>query len=445
MNWEPRLEMLNKVGVSSFSLSSMEQLLIAFGRPDDQLKFVHIAGTKGKGSSAVFLAYILRACGYRVGLYTSPHLHHIYERMRVLEPYQTSQDVFEGMISEEEFTQRALFYQQPVDDLRKSGVDITWFEYMTAFAISWFAKKNVQIVVLETGLGGRLDATNVVETCVCGITPIGLEHTAILGDTLSLIAQEKAGIIRCVNQRVVLAQQQDEAMKVLKQRCESLGIRPDIVGQDVSFDSVNQDVSGCVFHVTGRRQYQNLKTLLLGEHQVANATFAIAMAEALEIFGFCLNEDNVKKGVLEVKWPGRFEKIKEGPLLIIDSAHTVESARCCVKTFEKIFPHKKYILLFGSSGDKDIKGILKELSKRAKEIILTRANHPRAVKFDRENIALFLGHQKCYSMASLKEALHQAEQMAHKDDVILVVGSVFLAGEVRAFINESKNIKNRDD
>ena len=209
-NWEPRL---HQAGVSSFSLARMEKLLIAMGKPDDKLKFAHVAGSKGKGSTCVFLAGIMRAAGYRVGLYTSPHLYSVRERIRVLEPLnekgrlrggleearvkredgraggENSAGLFEGCITDKELTDRVRFYKDDIEALRAAGEDVTYYEVLTALAVSHFAATQCDIVVLETGLGGRLDATNIFETSVCGITPVGMEHTAILGDTLGAIAR----------------------------------------------------------------------------------------------------------------------------------------------------------------------------------------------------------------------------------------------------------------
>lgn len=436
-NWEPQLNALGRTGVSFSSLGQMEKLLMAFGRPDDKSKFAHIAGTKGKGSTAVFLAYILRAAGYRTGLYTSPHLYTLNERIRFLEPGPASEDIFEGGISNEEMEIRARFYEEPVEKFRRGdGAGITYFEYITALAISWFAHEEAEIVVLETGLGGRLDATNVFETSVCGITPIGYDHMNILGDSLSLIAREKAGIIRSPNQRVVLAPQVPEAMNVLKERCQKFEIRPTVVGSPEMPVCVRSSaLGGLVFDVTGRRPYKGLETSLVGEHQAYNAAAAIAMAEDLETFGFLIDEESVRRGVREAKWPARFEVIGKAPVVILDSAHTVESAQACVRTFQALFPGKKYILLFGTSADKDIAGVARELAELSSSVIVTAAEHPRAKIFDVPEAAALFPSKDVKVMADTKKAFEEAYSWAGKDGVVLVAGSVFLAGEVRRYVS----------
>ncbi|MFH0754493.1 MAG: hypothetical protein V2A70_08010, partial [Candidatus Omnitrophota bacterium] len=253
LNWESKL---HQAASGAFLLERMERLLVVFGRPDDKLCFAHVAGTKGKGSTCAFLASILRAAGYRVGLFTSPHLHSVCERIRVLVmdshgrsaasafpgavgrvPHDRksaadlpwlSETIFEGVIPWEDFEGILRYYHDDIEQLRASGVEVTFYELITAVAMHYFASQKVDIVVLETGLGGRLDATNVVDTSVCGITPIGFDHTSILGNTLAAIAAEKAGIIKSPCQRVAVAAQPAEAFRVIEKRCEAFSIHPTV-------------------------------------------------------------------------------------------------------------------------------------------------------------------------------------------------------------------------
>ncbi len=435
-NWEPQLGVLGQTGVSAFSTERVEKLLTAFGRPDDKIKFAHVAGTKGKGSTAVFLAYILRAAGYRVGLYTSPHLYHVRERIRFLEPGVASDDIFEGSISEEEMKERARYYEEPVEEFRQGeGAGITYFEYITALAISWFAYKKADVVVLETGLGGTWDATNIFETSVCGITPIGFDHTAILGKSLGLIAAEKAGIIRSVNQRVALAPQQPEAMAVLQARCKEFGIRPTVVGKEMPVVIRASSLDGVIFDVSGRRAYEGLLTSLLGEHQAYNAATAIAMAEDIETFGFLIDEQCVRRGVNDARWPVRFEVIARAPFVILDSAHTVESAQACVSAFKALFPGKKYVLLFGISADKDIPAVARELGAEASSVVVTQADHPRAAVLTAKEASALFPSVEVKNIINAKEAFDHARSIAGPQGVVLAAGSVFLAGQVRRYVS----------
>lgn len=347
VNWEPRLD---QAGVSSFSVDRMDGLLKVFRHPESSLRFAHIAGSKGKGSTAAFLANILRAAGYRVGLYTSPHLYSVHERIRVLDPDVRSSDSFEGMITPQEFDEQLRSHQGEIDRLRASGVDITYYELLTALAVAHFAAKKVRLVVLETGLGGRLDATNIFETSVCGITPISLEHTAILGGTLELIAAEKAAIIKSPSQRAVFARQEPGVMVVLKARAGLFGILPTLIGEDMPLNILSEGPDGVRFGVSGRREYSDLHARLPGEHQAANAALAIAMAEDLEAYGLVLTQDAACQGISSTVWPGRFE-VFDGlrPVVVVDSAHTPQSAAACARAFSKVFPGCQAVVLLGIS------------------------------------------------------------------------------------------------
>jgi dihydrofolate synthase/folylpolyglutamate synthase len=433
MNWEPRLD---RAGASSFSLGRVDALLRAFGNPDDKMRFAHVAGTKGKGSTALFLAEILRAAGYRTGLYTSPHLYTLNERIRVLEPGAPLEGgIFEGAISEEDLVERVRFYEEPVAYLR-AGMDeeVTYFEYLTVLAVSYFAHKACQFVVLETGLGGRLDATNIFETSVCGITPIGSDHKHILGDTLPAIAAEKAGIIKSPDQRVALAAQAPEVMKVFDAACARFGISPTVVGKGLGLKVTARHEHGTVFDVTGRREYRGLATRLLGEHQAANAALAIAMAEDLEGFGTLITEPAVREGIARAQWPCRFELFDGEPRIIVDAAHTPESAAACVEALTALFPGKKAVLLFGVSADKDIQGICQALAPAVTQVVMTQASSPRAFVFTVSNARGYFKDTVTSVVPDAAIALGEARRLAGSDGIVLVAGSIFLAAEVRALV-----------
>jgi dihydrofolate synthase/folylpolyglutamate synthase len=393
---------------------------------------VHVAGSKGKGSTCAFLAAILRASGYRVGLYTSPHLYSYFERIRVLEP-GAAPAMFEGLITEEEAADRLCFYAPVIDELRRKE-EITFFELWTALALSYFEHKKVDIVVLETGLGGRLDATNAVDTMVCGITPIGLEHTSILGDTLAAIATEKAAIIKAPSQRVVLAQQDKEALAVFQQRCEAFAIRQNIVGESISLQIQRQTEAGIEFAVDGRRKYEGLMTRLAGAHQAANAALAIGMAEDLEIFGYAITEESVRQGVRDTLWPVRFEIVRGFPTMVLDAAHTVESAKALAETFRAVYPGRKAVLVLGMSADKDFGAYCSELKEIAGTVVFTRSRHPRARDFRLLDVAwLFPSAEKTVTRC-VALALEEAFLRAGSDGIVLVTGSIFVCAEARDYV-----------
>ncbi len=431
LNWESKL---HQAAPAAFSLERVERLLSVFGRPDEKLRFAHVAGTKGKGSTCAFLASILRASGYRVGLYTSPHLHSMCERIRVLQPGVVAADPFEGMIPLDEIEQRLRYYHDDIEHLRASGVEVTFYELMTVLAVSYFASQNVQVVVLETGLGGRLDATNAFETSVCGITPIGFDHMNILGDALGKIAEEKAGIIRDPLQRVTLAPQEVEAMHVLQARCAALGIRPMVVGQDLPYKITQVSAEGVTFSVEGRRHYDALVSPLTGVHQAENAALAIGMAEDLEIFGFVLTDEAVRQGIASVSWPARFERSGSSPIVIVDCAHTAESAKVLAETFHAAYSGRRAVLVLGMSSDKDPQAVVRELASVTQAIILTKANNPRALDLSSFSFKHLLPDRDVIVLPCVPDALDQARRLAGKNGIVLVTGSVFVCAEARLIL-----------
>jgi dihydrofolate synthase/folylpolyglutamate synthase len=383
------------------------------------------------------LAHILRSAGYRVGLYTSPHLYSFNERIRLLEPGNVAgaSAVFEGVASMAELSDRARYYQDPVDHLRfKEGVGITWFEYVTVLAVSWFAHNQADIVVLETGLGGRLDATNALETMVCGIAPVGMEHTRLLGNTLAAIASEKAGIIKSASQQVVLAGQQPEALEVLRARCRAFGIVPTEVACGTDFPVRSVSLQGTVFDFRGRREYHGLSIRLPGEHQAVNAALAVAMAESLEFYGFVLSVPAVRQGLSEVFWPARFEVFSGTPMAILDCAHTGESAHALARTFMRVFPGRRCILVFGIGTDKDALAVARGLMPVVDRVVLTRAEHARATDPAELLSAGLFAQADVRLSAGVPEALSKAIELAGPDGLVLVSGSVFVCAEARALV-----------
>ncbi len=496
---------------SQFKLSRVEYLLELLGGPHKKLKFIHIAGTKGKGSTCAFAANILKYSGYRVGLYTSPHFCDLNERIRILslthstppwrgsgatlspstsssrplagraksrgqaptylggivehlqlrsvlnparpakrkrageynrraegltDPLKKHDFIFEDCISDQELCSLIEKTQPYLEKARlttKYG-RLSYFEVLTVLALYYFFKQNVDVVVLETGLGGRLDATNVVDSLVCGITPISLEHTQQLGNTLDKIAQEKAGILKDPNQLAVIALQPLEVYEVIKKRCEDLGIRFYTVGKDILFHSLTQEESQQRFEIKAGKSLYRLSTSLVGRHQVVNAATAVGLIEAGKDFGFQINEENISDGIAQCFWPGRFEIIQKYPWVILDCAHNPSSCLKLKETVLELFPQKKILLILGVSQDKDILGICQNLQSIAARVITTKANHPRAFDFTQKNSKdLFPGCQTTMT-ESVKEAVSLAFKKVDPEDVILITGSIFAVGEARALL-----------
>jgi len=420
---------------ANFRIDRVVELLRLVGNPQKKIKCFHIAGSKGKGSTCAFAAYILREAGYKVGLYTSPHLTDYKERIRILSPTEQPHqaDFLSGQISEQELVSQIEKIKPAVEILQKEnkfGV-LTYFEVLTVLALCHFEESQVEFAVLETGLGGRLDATNAVDSCVCAITPISLEHTQLLGPTIKDIAQEKAAIIKSKEQVAVIAPQLNEAKVVLEARCRNVGAKSICVGKDIQSRVIEQTIQGQIFDIQGMRKYSYLKTRMPGEHQIINAAVAVGMIESLRHFGVNVGEDAIRKGIEGTFWPGRFEVIQEKPLVILDGAHNAASCEALVKTFREILPEKNVILVLSISQDKDIAAICARLNHIAGRIILTKTRHPRTIDWDKIEVAELFPGKKIFIAENTTQAMELALQKVSGNDVVLVAGSLFLVGEIR--------------
>jgi len=428
---------LQHVAAQSFNLERVRRLFHALENPQHHLKFIHVAGTKGKGSTCAFAAYILRAAGYRVGLYTSPHLYRINERIRVLDPQATPTALpkdFYGAISDQQLHALVRKFKNPVDKIRHDPQlgNITYFEVLTGLALCHFLHRKTDIVVLETGLGGRLDATNAVDALVNAITPISLDHTAQLGNTISKIAAEKAAIIKNSQSKVVVGHQPAQAMQVIQRRCQRLGIKPFVVGKDICVHLRRPSSLVQTFDVkTPLVEYKNLKTNLMGGHQLHNAAMAIGM---VELSGFKVSRKAVAQGIRETRWPGRFETVHKKPAVVVDCAHNTASADILMQSVRQAFPGNNIILVLGLSNDKDIRGISKILGKNARLVVTTQSRHPRAYHFSNDELKTVFQGRPAWNVQSVDDALKIAFREATKQDVILVAGSVFIAAEARALL-----------
>ncbi len=422
---------LGSVHPSVFKLDRIQAFLQLLGNPQDNLKFIHVAGSKGKGSVCALTASILKQAGYKVGLYTSPHLYSFKERIRVLDkestPYIREGEIFPDSISDRELSAVLKEIRPQLEKMRstKKFGQLTFFEVLTVLAILYFFKKKVDWVVLETGLGGRLDATNAVSSSVCAITPISLEHTQILGNTVRKIAIEKAAIIKDARSRVVIAPQEKEAIQVIKKRCQEFGIQPLGVGRDIQYEI----------------KLQNMP--LLGDHQKVNAAVAMGIVESLRDLGVKISDKAISRGLKNVYWPGRLEIIQRNPLIVLDGAHNGASAKVLAGSLTKIFPRKRAILILGVSSDKNKKDILKELKKISSCIIFTKAEHPRASNWERREVQKYLPQRNFFLTSGVEEALRLAFAKSQKKDMILVAGSLFLVAEVRKLIKEERNGSNK--
>lgn len=406
----------------SLKLDRMRKLARLLGDPQEGINSIHIAGTKGKGSTAAIIHSILKSAGFKVGLYTSPHLESFRERIRINDE----------VISEEDISGLSERVRNVLDKINDDTP--SFFEAYTAMAYLYFKENKVDFAVYETGLGGRLDATNIITPLVSAITPISYEHTQKLGGTLKEIAGEKGGIIKdrapCVS-----APQEREAEKVIENICKKKRAKLILVGKDILFEELNADEEGERFNVLGLfGEYPILETALLGAHQVVNAATAVGILEALRLYGLTVPSEAVRDGIRGVRWAGRLEIVQRNPLIVLDGAQNRASANALAKAIKKIFEYKRLVLVLGVSKDKDIAGILKELLPLSDSIILTKSKvAERALEPSKIKELITSGLEAGLS-SSVEEALDLARSKADKGDLILITGSLFIVGEARALV-----------
>lgn len=407
----------------------MEHLLSLLGNPHLAAKTVHITGTKGKGSVAAMIASVLTTSGYRTGLYTSPHLLNLRERIKV----------GGNSISETEFAASMTEIMPAIESMKQSGRyrELTYFEVLTALTFVYFRIKQVDFQVLEVGLGGRLDATNVVpQPLVCIITSVSRDHIQILGDTLEQIAREKAGIVKpgCW---VVVSPQHEQVASVINEICAQKEAKLVRVSKDVSWHKIGGDLQHQSLVIQGRNGRYEVDIPLLGDFQLENAATAVAALEILSSLGFHISATDITRGLAKVQWPGRFHILRYHPIVVIDGAHNKESARRLVSNLKDYFPSQRVILVFGTSRDKDIPGMVEELASLHAEVIVTKAQHPRAANIP-DLIAEFgkRGVQP-QSKETTAQAFSTALTRAERNDVICVTGSLFLVAEALDYFSKT--------
>lgn len=424
----------NRYSPENFDLGRMRAFVERLENPQSRYPIIHIAGTKGKGSVAALCASSLQAAGYRVGLYTSPHLEDYTERIQI-----DGQSIpRESLVA-------------LVDELRPSldaGTELTTFEITTALAMLYFARQGVTAAVFEVGLGGRLDATNVVLPRVAVITSLSYDHTAFLGNTLTEIAREKGGIIK-PGVPVVLAPQKDEARLVIEHICQERKSPLIEVGRDLRFAPRDHSLAVQTFFVwqpadqervdqyfgqaagTGSWSPRMLKIPLLGYHQVENAATAYAALQTAQKSGMEIHEEAISRGFANVVWPGRFELLQEQPPILVDSAHNRDSALKLRLAMDDYFPGLPVVLIFGASEDKDIEGMFAELMPRVRQVIATQSYHPRALD-PQQILALAQRYGRPASLVTeIDDALTEAIRLADGQALVLATGSLFVAAGVR--------------
>ena len=405
-----------------YNLERISHLLTQLGNPHRQLKVAHVAGSKGKGSTAALIASILTHAGYKTGLFTQPHLISPRERCRINS----------RLISEEEFARSVDRLKPSIEAMGelKSVGRVSFFEIYTALAFSYFADNAVDFAVIEVGLGGRLDATNVVDPLVSVITPISLEHTAILGDTHEAIAKEKSEIIK-PNRPVVLAPQIPEAQAVFEDVAADRDAPIDAVGRDIHLKRKDWNISGQTFDLTTQSAfYPDLFLPLLGEHQAFNAATAVASIERIRKEGYTVPRTSIYDGLREVRWPGRMQVVGRSPVILLDGAHSPTSAEALCKAIREIFRYRRLILVVGLMRDKDLQAIGQVLCPFAAEIITTQAfDNPRVTPAEEIAQAWLETGANFHVCPSVREAIPLAQSIATPSDLICIAGSIYIVGE----------------
>ncbi len=408
---------LEKFGMI-FGLTQVEKILNAIGNPHKEIQAIHIGGTNGKGSTAAMMSSILQKEGYRVGLYTSPHLIRFTERIKV-----------NGKEIEKEEVAALVGWMRK--EIEAAGITppFTFFDFTTAMALHYFKQKLVDLAILEVGLGGRLDSTNVVDPLISIITNIAKDHEDYLGRSILKIAREKAGIIK-KGRPLITAATQPQVLRLFSKVCQEKGSPYYRVGKDflyVRAEDRDFDYEGL------NRKLWGIHLNLKGFHQVINATTALGAMEVLEDLGYCVSTEAMVEGVREVDWPGRLEMVSSSPGVILDGAHNPAGAFVLKESLEKEFQYQHLILLIGIMKDKDIRSMLHLLAPLADHIILTKPHTDRATPPVLLKKALGQNGKKAEIAEDLKEAIERGLSLTQKEDLLCITGSLYTVGEARAY------------
>lgn len=410
---------LQKHGIK-LGLANINELMALLGNPHKPYYSVHVAGTNGKGSTSSALASILMESGFKVGLFTSPHLVSFTERIRINNT----------PISESEVIETA---SRVHASMAGRELTPTFFEFVTAMAFYYFAQNKIDWAVVETGMGGRLDATNVILPQVSIITNIGLEHCEFLGRNISDIAFEKAGIIK-PEIPVITSSKIPEVVDLLKNIALSRNSEIHIYDKDFKGTFISMDDGRTTFDYQGEMNFRNLSVSLPGRYQIYNACMAIRACETLREKGFAISDDSIRSGLMNVNIGGRLEWVSKSPPVLVDGAHNPDAARALADSVKTLFPDKKIILITGIMDDKDIKGILRPLVHISEYIILARAKYERSALPEKlyDHIMDFKDISSPVKVASsIYEALELAKKLCREDNIILATGSFYTAGEVK--------------
>jgi len=425
-----------RYNITTFDLKRMEKLAALLGNPQKKIPTVHIAGTKGKGSTATMLAKMLESNDYKVGLYTSPHVVSLHERIMV-----NSQ-----MISEGQMLRLLNRIYAPVEKMAKND-PVTFFEIMTALALMHFVDEKVDIAVIETGMGGRLDSTNIIQPEVVGITSLSIDHQFQLGDTIDSIAREKAGVFKR-GVPVVTVQQEPEAMLALRLHANALKAPLSVTGSDIDFSyrfetSRTHGPHTRICLTTQTSKFEHLKVPLHGRHQAINCGLALAMLDKLKSSGYEIDNEKAEKGLEGLSLMGRMEIICDDPRIMIDAAHNAASIKALIQAIGQNIPYDSMVVIFGCNNDKDVDGMLCQLQYGADKVIFTRSNSAKAMSpYDLADMYAEICGKMCQTAMSLGEALGLAKSAVSREDLICITGSFYLIGQAKVRLQPNCSLQN---
>lgn len=438
MNYSEAMQYIEETARFSIKLglSRTEKILELLGNPHKKLKCVHIAGTNGKGSTTSMIASILKEAGYKVGMYTSPFIEEFEERIQI-----------NGVnIDKDELAEAITKVSKVIEQVIELGYDNpTQFEIITCAGLLYFYEKKVDFAVIEVGLGGRLDSTNVITPILSVITSISYDHIDILGDTLSKIALEKAGIIK-ENVPVVLYPQEREVEEIIEKvcldkNCKLINVKKDYV-EFLGCTEIEKDGAYRILQnitVQGQSDVYNISLSLLGKHQLLNCTVAIYVVEALKQQGITIEKMHIIKALSKVKWMGRFEIMKTNPTVVIDGAHNIDGILKLKENVESYIKYDGLILILGILADKQVKNIVKTLAPMAKKVICVTPHSYRAELADKLKLEIEKYNIQCEAVEDYSEAYKLGLKYCSKNDLLLISGSLYMIGDMRKIVNKNED------
>ena len=433
MDYNEAMDYITRVGNfgSNYGLDRTYRLLELLGNPHKETKYIHVAGTNGKGSTTAIISKILLECGYKVGMYTSPFLEEFEERIQI-NNINISKDRLAMLMSR---------VKEAVDIVINEGYNHpTEFEIITVLMLLYFKEENVDYAVIEVGLGGRLDSTNVINPIISIITSISKDHEGILGNSLKEIATEKAGIIKRGIPTVIFPQK-EEVLEVIKTKCKEMDSNLiEVKESDYKLLEIDKKNLYNILELNFNNKKIKFELALLGEHQVINAAVAVRAVEELDKMNECnIKEEALKSALKSVKWNGRFEVLNNNPFVVIDGAHNPQGIDMLCNNVRKYFDYENLYLILGVLKDKDVDEMLENICCMATEIITLTPNSPRALKSEQLKEKVILFNKNCTAGKDYKEAYELMLNKANPNDLILVCGSLYMIGEFRTGLTKKWN------